>query len=162
MEQDHRISRHQMFMDMCEVIAKRSTCFRGNVGALVVLDNDPVAMGYNGPPSGEEHCKGNQCELVNRGCSRSVHAERNALRRLSGKISAGSGKIYDIYCTAGPCLECANLMVAYERYIKRIFYRNPYRTPEGLDLIVKRFDVYRITPSGFIVDQLTNKIVILK
>ena len=78
-----RISRDQMFMDIAEVIAKRSTCLRNNVGAVIVESHNIVAIGYNGPASGCEHCTISTC--LGKGCSRSIHAEENAINRLNSK-----------------------------------------------------------------------------
>ena len=38
------------FMEITEVVAKRSTCLRRNVGAILVKDKRILATGYNGAP----------------------------------------------------------------------------------------------------------------
>ena len=53
---DKRPSWDEYFMDMAELVAKRSTCLRRNVGAVVVQDRRIVATGYNGAPKGIPHC----------------------------------------------------------------------------------------------------------
>jgi hypothetical protein len=67
-----RITRPQLWMGMAEIAAQRATCFRGSCGAILVKDNDVVSIGYNGPPSGEEHCQGNDCVLTATGRLRQV------------------------------------------------------------------------------------------
>lgn len=44
------------FMEIAGIVAKRSTCLRRNVGALIVKDKRILATGYNGAPSGLAHC----------------------------------------------------------------------------------------------------------
>ncbi len=154
-----RISREVMFMDACEVFARRSTCCRGNVGAALVKDNDIVSIGYNGPPSGEAHCFGDLCPITDTGgCQRSIHAEENAITRALKK-----GRVYDLggfhlYCTYSPCESCANLIV--RSHIKRVYYRTTYRLRIGLDkLLSNGVEVRKITPSGIIMDVASNRII---
>lgn len=153
-----RISRPHMFMQMAEVAAMRSTCFRGNVGALIVSKNDIVCMGYNGPPSGEDHCHGNSCARSHTGgCLRSVHAERNAIQRATQKLKSHL-QWCDIYCTYSPCPECAALVV--NSCLSRFFYRYSYRLSEGLELMLKNnVEVYRITSAGYILDEKSGQII---
>src|SRR3954463_10655932 len=106
-----RISRPHMFMQMAEVAAMRATCYRGNVGAVVVSANDIVSIAYNGPASGLPHCTGEGCARTEEGgCLSSIHAERNAILRALAKLKISSLANYSVYCTAGPCLKCAELM----------------------------------------------------
>lgn len=51
-----RISRDEMFSKICQVVAQRSTCWRSQVGALIVKNGRIVSMGYNGPVSGMPAC----------------------------------------------------------------------------------------------------------
>ena len=53
---DNRPSWDEYFMDMAVLTAKRSTCLRRHVGAVIVKDKHIVATGYNGAPRGLEHC----------------------------------------------------------------------------------------------------------
>lgn len=154
-----RISRPHMFMQMAEVAAMRSTCFRANVGAVVVKDNDVLSIGYNGPPSGEPHCQGNECALTSTGgCERALHAERNALHRARRKASALVLPLADLYCTYSPCLDCAKLITATR--VSRFFYRHSYRVKDGLEfLLTSRVAVYKITTAGLIVRESDNKLI---
>ena len=52
---DKRPSWDEYFMEMAVLTAKRSTCLRRNVGAVIVKDRHIVATGYNGAPRGLEH-----------------------------------------------------------------------------------------------------------
>lgn len=153
-----RISRFHMFMNMAEVAAMRSTCQRGNVAALVTQGNDILAMGYNGPPSGDPHCLGNDCVLSDTGgCSRSIHAEANAISRARLKLKS-SLEDCDVYCTYSPCLECAKLI--FNAYTNRFFYRYSYRLTDGLEFLLKNsrsMGIYRISPAGYIISERTGR-----
>ena len=50
---DTRMSWDEYFMEMAKLAAKRSTCLRRNVGAVIVQDKHVVATGYNGAPKGK-------------------------------------------------------------------------------------------------------------
>ena len=51
-----RPSWEEYFMDITRLVAKRSTCLRRQVGAVLVMDKRLLATGYNGAPSGLAHC----------------------------------------------------------------------------------------------------------
>lgn len=55
-KKEERISWNDYFMEMCDLVAKRSTCLRRKIGAVIVKDNQVLATGYNGAPSGTIHC----------------------------------------------------------------------------------------------------------
>ena len=57
MEKTKRPSWDEYFMEMAELTAKRSTCMRRNVGAVIVKDKRAIATGYNGAPKGIRHCE---------------------------------------------------------------------------------------------------------
>ena len=46
----------EYFMEITHLVAKRSTCLRRQVGAVLVKDKNILATGYNGAPSGVAHC----------------------------------------------------------------------------------------------------------
>lgn len=159
MEDHQRISRQTMFMDMAEVAAKRSSCCRGNVGCVITHDGNILAIGYNGPQAGDRHCSGASCELnATGGCSRSIHAEINALNRL-GSFSAPIRTKYDLYSTVSPCADCAEA-IAHDRRIVRVFYRHPYRDDSGLnELLSYGVAVYKVTAAGMIVNHQTRQLI---
>ena len=88
MEKTKRPSWDEYFMEMAELTAKRSTCMRRNVGAVIVKDKRAIATGYNGAPKGIRHCEdrggclrqklgvpsGQRHELC-----MALHAEQNAI-----------------------------------------------------------------------------------
>ena len=52
----NRPSFDEYFMEIAHVVAKRSTCLRRKVGAVIVKDKHILTTGYNGAPSGMPHC----------------------------------------------------------------------------------------------------------
>lgn len=150
-----RISREQMFMIFARGASLRSTCYRGNAGAVIVMDNNPVSIGYNGPPSGEEHCKGNACELnAGGGCLRSDHAEINAIKRLPIGIELNSKTMY---ITTSPCPACAEAILDRQD-IETVIFENEYRIPDGWKMLIGRIAVFRLSPAGYLINMRTNEV----
>lgn len=155
---DHiRISRHQMFMDIASTVARRATCMRLNVGAVIVNQRRIVSIGYNGAPEGAPHCTGVTCPGW-MGCRETTHAEDNALRYCPTDVSD-----CDMYVTDSPCATCYDKIVVDGR-IGRIFFGTPYRITDHLEnsLFENHVEVYRILPSGYIIDWSTGRIVDVK
>lgn len=105
------------FMEIAFLVAKRSTCLRRTVGALIVKNKRILATGYNGTPSGITHCdvkgclreqlkvpSGQRHELC-----RGLHAEQNALLQASLHGVSLEGGI--LYCTNQPCSICAKMLI---------------------------------------------------
>ena len=67
------------FLRVADVIKDRSTCTRLSVGSVAVKDNKIISTGYNGSPSGEEHCIEVGCLMKKGHCIRTIHAELNAI-----------------------------------------------------------------------------------
>ena len=148
MTTEMRISRHAMFMEMAHVVAKRSTCLRLNVGAVAVVGKTPVSIGYNGAPPGMPHCTYHTCSPSSP-CKQTVHAEVNALER------AGVARGIDMYVTHSPCPACFDHMWATGR-VNRIFFGTPFREIEHLTGSLFEIDVYRVLPSGIVIDWTTG------
>jgi dCMP deaminase len=56
---------------------------RAHCACVIVKPDKPhrvVALGYNGPPSGEPHCEEVGCLIVDEHCIRTKHAEENAIQ----------------------------------------------------------------------------------
>lgn len=154
-----RISRPQMFMDICDIVAKRSTCGRQNVGAVLVnTQHSIVSIGYNGPPSGEPHCTGRGCSLGSTGgCSRSIHAEENAINRYG--LKAHVAEELDIYTSLSPCMDCARRIYSIG-VVKRVFYRQEYRIRDSIEWLNQQdIKTYRLTPAGQLTDAITNELI---
>ena len=84
---EERPSYDEYFMEMAHVVAKRSTCMRRKVGAILVKDKHILSTGYNGAPKGMKHCSEIGClrEHMNipsgerHELCRGLHAEQNAI-----------------------------------------------------------------------------------
>ena len=147
-------------MGFARLAAQRGTCFRMSVGAVLILDNAPISMGYNGAPSGEEHCRGDKCTLgPSGGCTRADHAEKNAIDRIPKAVSGHAP--LDLYSTHSPCQPCAEYIGA-DRRIKNIYYNAEYRDVEPLEFLMwtlPKLGLYRMTDSGYVINRRTNQIV---
>ena len=124
----------QYFMEIAAVVAKRSTCLRNQVGAVLVRDKRILSTGYNGAPAGLEHCDSVGCarEGVESGTRhelcRAVHAEQNAIIQAALHGIGIEGAI--LYCTHQPCILCAKMMI--NARISRVVYAEIY--PDGTAL----------------------------
>lgn len=125
------------FLDIAHMVAMRSTCSRLQVGAVLTREHRILATGYNGTPSGQEHCE----HLDDLPCDVTVHAEHNALDSLEQMNSdldiwwlTAQGAT--LYVTHAPCLDCAVQIAA--RGIEQVVYRHPYRRTEGLEVLLHR------------------------
>ena len=149
-----RITREMAFMECAAVWAKRSTCYRGCVGCVIVRDNNIISIGYNGAHAGQPHCAGMTCpRSPEGGCDRARHAEANALMRCN-ESTIGA----DMYVTTSPCVSCAVLIEHH--HISRVFYSTPYRDETSLVMLHKAgIVVRRLTPNGMLINPLTNELL---
>ena len=153
-----RISRQVMFTEIAHAVSKRSTCFRLNVGAIIVKDNNILSIGYNGRPSGHEHCQGAACP-GRFACKETTHAERNAINRLPEFEHDFASPEFDLYCTDSPCQDCAGY-IAKTGLIRRVFFARPYRITESLDwLVTQGIDCFQVMPSGYVVNWQFKEVV---
>ena len=143
----------EYFMEMAELTAKRATCSRRQVGAVITRDNRAVATGYNGAPRGLAHCEekggclrqklgvpsGQRHELC-----RALHAEQNAIISAASMGNAIEGGT--IYITHQPCVICAKMIV--NAGIKRIVVREGY--PDELSMEI-------LDEAGLTVERLGEK-----
>jgi len=118
-----RPSKDEWAMSLALVTSQRSTCFRRQVGCVLLNTRGHVlATGYNGVASGLSHCNMHDPfdELgfphacagamapsgTNLDACQAIHAEQNALLQCKD--------VYDIhtcYVTASPCMTCAKLLL---------------------------------------------------
>ncbi|MFQ6015524.1 MAG: cytidine/deoxycytidylate deaminase family protein [Anaerolineae bacterium] len=117
-----RPSWDEYFMRITFEVARRSTCPRAQVGAIIVKDKRILTTGYNGAPEGLPHCLDVGCSLVDDHCLRALHAEQNAIIQaaLHGVQVAGSS----IYVTHQPCVTCAKMII--NAGLKQVFYVGHY------------------------------------
>jgi dCMP deaminase len=117
-----RPSWDKYFMDIAFEVAKRSTCERTQVGAVIVKEKRILTTGYNGSPRGLPHCSEAGCLMDNGHCIRTLHAEQNAIIQaaLHGVITEGA----TIYVTHQPCFLCAKMVI--NAGLVRIVYDKEY------------------------------------
>ena len=117
-------------MEITRLVAKRATCMRRQVGAVLVMDKRLLATGYNGAPSGLAHClevgclrekrqipSGERHELC-----RGLHAEQKVIIQAAfhGIRIQGS----TLYCTNLPCAICTKMLI--NAGIREIIYEGGY------------------------------------
>lgn len=120
----------EYFMQVAEVVSRRSTCVRRNIGAVIVKDKRILATGYNGAPSGLAHCTDVGCLRAQLGIPsgkrheicRGLHAEQNALIQAAKYGIPVQGST--IYSTTEPCSLCAKMLI--NAGIDRVVYTEPY------------------------------------
>ena len=123
-----RKDKDNYYLDIAETVLIRSTCRRRIYGAIIVLNDEIIATGYNGAPRGRKNCldrgvcmrdelkipSGERYELC-----RSVHAEANAIisaarRDMIGATLYLSGKDANTGELLGdtvPCSMCKRLII---------------------------------------------------
>ena len=128
------------FMEITDVVAKRSNCVSRKVGAVITVDNQIVSTGYNGAPKGLHHCvdaggclrrlnniqSGTRQEIC-----RAVHAEQNAI--ISAAIKGVSIKGGTLYVNTYPCSICTRMLINAE--LKRIVYNSDYSDELSKELL---------------------------
>lgn len=122
----------EYYMKIAEVTSGLSYAKRLQVGAVIVKDNQILATGYNGMPSGWE----NVCETIEQDGSTKtkpevLHAETNAIAKVAQSTESSNGAT--LFCTHAPCIECAKLI--YQSGINTVYYRDHYRSDAGLKFL---------------------------
>lgn len=111
-----RLSWDGYFLNIAKEVAKRSTCPRASVGAVIVKDNRILSTGYNGAPSGKPHCTEVGCLIEDGHCQRAVHAETNAVAqaaRFGMPINGATLYYWDsLGRPADSCIKCSQVMEA--------------------------------------------------
>ena len=145
MKSIERPSSDDYFMEIASVVAKRSTCLRNQVGALFVRNKRILTTGYNGAPSGLDHCDTVGCARegvasgTHHGLCRAVHAEQNAI--IQAALHGISIEGATLYCTHQPCVLCAKMLI--NAGIKKIFFKGKY--PDKLALSMFKEGKIRLT-----------------
>lgn len=100
-----RPSLEECYFDTAMVWARRSTCPRAAVGAVLVSPEGwIISTGYNGSESGAPHCVDVGCFMVDGHCARTIHAEKNALLQAAARgVSTRGARCYS---TMRPCFRC--------------------------------------------------------
>jgi len=128
-------------MEITRLVARRATCLRRQVGAVLVMDKRLLATGYNGAPSGLAHCLEVGCLREQRGVPsgerhelcRGLHAEQNVIIQAAfhGIRIQGS----TLYCTNLPCVICTKMLI--NAGIREIIYESGYGDPLSREILLE-------------------------
>jgi dCMP deaminase len=128
-------------MAIAHLVARRSSCLRRSVGAILVKDRRILATGYNGAPSGLAHCAETGCarQAMNvpsgqrAEICRGLHAEQNAIVQAAfhGASIAGA----TLYTTLSPCSICVKMTI--NAGIVELVYEDGYSDPLAEKLIAE-------------------------
>lgn len=129
------------FMEMANLVAKRSTCIRKRVGAVVVKGKRIIASGYNGIClSGAAHCIDTGiCERDRLGVESGTmyeighctHAEASAILQCAKFGTPTEGTT--IYVNGLVCVLCAKMIISAG--ISRVVYLEEDRPKNGIELL---------------------------
>ncbi len=134
-----RPSWDEYFMSIAKLVATRATCLRRQVGAVVVKDKQMLATGYNGAPTGAEHCDKVGCLRQKMGIPsgqrheicRALHAEQNAfLQAARHGVNLKGGTLY---ITIQPCSICAKMIINVG--IKKVVVEGEYPDEFALNFL---------------------------
>ena len=140
MAKEERPSWDKYFIEIAKLVQTRSNCVSRKVGAVITVDNQIVATGYNGAPKHLHHCidaggclrKLNNIESGTRQeICRAVHAEQNAI--ISAAVKGVSIKGGTLYVNTYPCSICTRMLINAE--IKRIVYDSDYSDPLSKEML---------------------------
>lgn len=129
----HSTPRHDMHhedvlfcVQTLRILSRRSRSARLQVACIIwdVERRTIISLGYNGTPPGED----NTMELDNVTLPAVIHAERNALSKLS--LSRHHDKV--LFLTHLPCPDCAAAIIA--RGITCVHYMDLYRDVTALKM----------------------------
>ncbi len=140
------------FLEITKLVAKRSTCLRRSVGALLVKDKRIIATGYNGVPRGLRHCEEVGCLREKLGIPsgerheicRGLHAEQNAIIQAAVHGVSIEGSI--LYSTNQPCVICSKMLI--NAGIRRIKIASGYPDELSLEMLAE---------AGVPIDYLTSE-----
>ena len=114
----------ETYLQIAEIVAKRATCPRRQVGCVITDANGRIlSTGYNGVAHGQPHCIDTPCPaaLMPSGAAKdlaceAIHAEQNACLFLKEPRQADT-----IYLTISPCITCVKLLLgtAAQRIVLR-------------------------------------------
>jgi len=123
-----RPSFEEIYMDLAISIAKRSTCKRLKVGAVITSTDfrKVLSLGYNGNASGLP----NTCDTDTPGACGDIHGEENAI------INCDSPRFIPkyVFVTHSPCIMCAKKLINLGNVV-RVYYKEAYRDPTSIELL---------------------------
>ena len=140
----------EYFLDFARLAARRATCLRRQVGAVIVKDNMVLTTGYNGAPRGLPHAAEVGCLRDQMGIPsgqrhelcRGLHAEQNAIVQAARHGIRIDGA--ELYCTHHPCVICLKMIL--NAGLMRVFYADGYPDPLAQRIIAEAH--FEVLPLG--------------
>jgi dCMP deaminase len=148
----------EYFMEITHLVARRSTCLRRQVGAVLVKEKNVLATGYNGTPTGIAHCLDVGCLREKLGIPsgerhelcRGLHAEQNAIIQAAKHGTNIDGAT--LYCTTMPCIICAKMII--NAGIRKVVYETGYADALAAEMIAESgLEICQFTKSANEVEQ---------
>ena len=149
----HRPTFHEVFMEVAYTWAKRATCLRRKVGAVIAKDSQQLTAGYNGATRGVPHCaelggclreklgipSGQRHEIC-----RGTHAEQNAITQAAkfGIPIQGS----TLYCNTFPCVICTKMIL--NAGIATVIYDSDYDDPLSKEILGQQTELKLVRYEG--------------
>ena len=159
-----RPSTDEYFLQMAELVATRSTCYRRAVGCVIVdAAHHVMSTGYNGVARGQPHCNevtsivpnpllngrkaehweqetskvyGNLCEGALMPSGSALHMCQAVHAEQSALVQCRDIlSIHTIYCTASPCVQCMRMILSTA--VKRIVFRKEYPHAQSQELAAR-------------------------
>jgi dCMP deaminase len=130
-------SRLRAHLKAAQIYAELSHATRLKVGALIIKDDRPISVGYNGMPSGASNiCEnttvnGDVIHVTTK--PEVIHAEKNAIAFAAKNGTATKG--CTLVITHSPCFDCATLIL--QSGITAVYYDEEYRDTSGIEFLNK-------------------------
>ena len=133
MDKNERVDWNLSHMTVAQAYSMRSTCASKKVGAVIIRDNRPISVGYNGDYAGSANCPGAALCLTAEGrCGGdTIHAEMNAILFAAKNGIKTDGA--SIYITCAPCKNCAKALI--QAGIAHVYYGEVYRDMSGVEIL---------------------------
>lgn len=123
----HKTKYHSLYWYMAYGAASQSVATRKKVGAIVVTPTGMISVGWNGTPPGLH----NSCETMGTTNPEVIHAERNAIDKMTRQGVPTIGSI--LFTTTMPCFECSKAIAGLG--LAAIYYDEPYKDTSGVSLL---------------------------
>lgn len=136
------------FMGIALAVRERASCRGRRYGAILVVDNRPIATGYNGTAAGTVNCLDGGCrrcagrDTLPRGAAYDLcvccHAEQNALLACArfGIRTEGAA----LYTTGRPCFSCSKELL--QARVGEIYYLDDWLPNPDLAGEYERLQAY--------------------
>jgi|SRR3989344_310653 len=130
-----------LYMEIAQVIGKRSRCVKRKVGALLVKNKLVLTMGFDDTPRHIKHCNENGCI----GCNKEGlhiqcicnHAEENVI--LQAAYHGVNTQDTTMYTTESPCLRCIQVLI--NAGIKELVFNEEFPLNEMTYVLLKEANV---------------------